>query len=110
MGLLDDSSHGDSISRVMGLLEEQMTAGSYQRWMQGGAKLSRRFGVWTEGVGGLGGNLDGANRDLSALHVRRLQGIPSPFVPPGLSDPQLTTLHHAPPWYGMPMVCLRTVD
>ena len=51
MGLLDDSNHGDSISRVMGLLEGQMTAGSYQRWMQGGAKLLRRFGERTEGVG-----------------------------------------------------------
>ena len=51
MGLLDDSSHGDSISRVMGLLEGQMTAGSYRRWMQGGAKLLRLFGEWTEGVG-----------------------------------------------------------
>ena len=51
MGLLDDPSHGDSISRVTGLFEGQMTAGSYQRWMQGGAKLSRRFGEWIEGVG-----------------------------------------------------------
>ena len=96
MALLDDSSHGDSISRVMGLLEEQMTAGSYQCWTQGGAKLSRRFGVWTGGVGRLGGNRDGANRDLSALHVRRLQGISAPLIPPGLSDPQLTTLPYGP--------------
>ena len=34
-----------------------------------------------------GGNLDGANRDLSALHVHGLQGILSPSIPPVLSTP-----------------------
>ncbi len=50
-----------------------------------------------DGLRGLtdGGNLDGANRELSALHVRRLQGILSPSIPHVLSTPHLNPPHYA---------------
>lgn len=64
MALIDDSSHGNPTFRGMGLLENNMTVRELSALMAGGAKLSRRFAEWIEGVGGRGGNLDGANRDL----------------------------------------------